>query len=199
MEFSKRKGKLIVFSAPSGSGKSTLVKHLLDNVESLSLCVSVTTRKPRNYEEEGVHYQFISEKEFHAMINKDELLEWEEVYQGVFYGTPVSEINRIWRSGKHAIFDIDVAGALSVKKRYQKNVLTVFIDTPSIEELKKRLYSRNTEDEDIIKNRNEKAEIEMKFKNRFDLVLSNNNLEKAKKEALLLVRDFLKKKNTING
>ena len=198
MESDAKRGKLIVFSAPSGAGKSTLVQHLLENINSLSLSVSVTTRKSRDYEKESVHYHFITEKKFHSMVTNNQLLEWEEVYQGVFYGTPISEIDRIWKAGQHVIFDMDVVGALNVKKRYRKATLTVFVTPPSIEELEKRLRSRNTENDYFIKKRYEKAKTEMRFKDQFDVVLSNHDLEQAKNDALLLVQRFLNQTNSVN-
>ena len=198
MESENKKGKIVIFSAPSGAGKSTLVNYLLENIKSLSLSVSVTTRKPRDYEKEGVHYCFITEKKFHSMVFKNQLLEWEEVYKGIFYGTPISEIHRVWKTGKHIIFDMDVMGTLKVKKLYQKNSLIVFVDPPSIEELEKRLRNRNTEDDSVIKKRYEKAKTEMAFKDQFDVVLSNHNLGKAKRDALLLVQGFLEQKKLLD-
>src|SRR5690606_2214234 len=139
-----KKGKLIVFSAPSGAGKSTIVNHLL-SIENLHLAfsISATSRKPREGEQEGVHYYFISVKEFRKRIKNSDFLEWEEVYEGLFYGTLKSEVEKLQQAGKNVIFDIDVVGGLNIKKQFSEETLAVFVSPPSIEELEKRLRKRN--------------------------------------------------------
>ncbi len=190
----KSKGKLFVFSAPSGSGKTTIVHHLLaQNELDLEFSISVTSRQKRGSEKEGKDYYFISPEVFKKHIDNDAFLEWEEVYKDNFYGTLKSEVNRIWANGNHVIFDIDVVGGLRIKSKYPERTLAVFVQPPSIEEMEKRLRNRKTDTEDKIKERVDKAEKELKFAQDFDVVLVNDNLEKAKKEACNLVKDFINK------
>lgn len=187
------KGKLLIFSAPSGAGKTTIVKHLLQKDFDLNFSVSATSREPRSGEKHGKDYFFLSEKEFREKIEKDEFLEWEEVYKGIFYGTLKSEVERIRNAGKHVIFDVDVVGGLNIKKHYGDDALAVFVQPPSVEELKKRLKNRSTESDEKIKMRVAKAEYEMSFAKQFDSVLINDELEKTLKKAEQLITDFLER------
>ena len=185
------RGKLIVFSAPSGSGKTTIVRHLLAQDElNLGFSISATSRPARGREVHGRDYYFISPEEFREHIDKDEFVEWEEVYSNNFYGTLKSEVERIWKEGKHVIFDIDVVGGLRVKEKFPERTLSVFVRTPSLEEMERRLRARKTDTEEKIKERVAKAEKEMGFAPRFDVILVNDDLEKAKKEAERIVREF---------
>ncbi len=184
-------GKLVIFAAPSGSGKSTIVHHILNVFPQLVFSVSVTSRVPRGGEKEGRDYYFITEMEFRQKIESGELLEWQEVYPGKFYGTLRSDVERIWMEGKHVIFDIDVKGALNLKRQFGNRALAIFIDIPSPAELEKRLRERSTDSEENIKKRLEKAEYERKFAGDFDYILMNDELQKAFSGAENLVRNFL--------
>lgn len=185
-------GKLIVFSAPSGSGKTTIVQHLLSQPElQLDFSISATSRAPREGEVEGKDYYFLSLADFKKKIKNDEFLEWEEVYRDNFYGTLKSEVARIWASGKHVIFDIDVVGGLDIKHIFPERTLAVFVKPPSIEELKIRLKKRKTESDDKINMRVAKASIELATAPQFDFIIENNNLEVALKEAYDLVSTFV--------
>ena len=189
---SLKRGKLIVFSAPSGSGKTTLVHHLIaQRGLNLDFSISATSREKRGNEKDGKDYYFISLNDFKKQINEDNFIEWEEVYQGNLYGTLKSEIERIWSIGKHVIFDIDVVGGLRIKEKFPEQTLAVFVQPPSIEEMEFRLRNRKTDTEEKIKERVQKAERELEFSNRFDVVLVNDNLEKAKIEAYNLVSNFI--------
>lgn len=186
------KGKLIVFSAPSGSGKTTIVRHLL-GIEDLNLefSISATSREKRGEEVNGKDYYFLSAKEFKTKIKNGEFLEWEEVYRDNFYGTLKSEVERIWAMGKHVIFDIDVSGGLRIKRKFPEETLAVFVKPPSIDELKIRLKKRKTESEDKINMRISKASAELATAPLFDVIIENNNLDKALIEAETLVRTFI--------
>ncbi|MBF8964793.1 guanylate kinase [Pontibacter sp. FD36] len=185
-------GKIIIFSAPSGAGKTTIVKHLLQVNPLLAFSISACTRDKRGRtEENGKDYYFITPEEFKQKIAKDEFVEWEEVYEGAFYGTLKSEIERIWKSGKHVILDVDVKGGLSIKHFYKDRALAVFVKPPSIEELAKRLQARNTDSASSISSRVFKAEFEMKFEDQFDKVIVNDNLQEACSKAEKLVNEFL--------
>lgn len=184
-------GKLIIVSAPSGAGKTTLVKHLLENLDSIEFSISCATRSPREGEIDGKDYYFLSPEEFKQKIDNEEFAEWEEVYTGSYYGTLKSEIERICAKGKSVIFDIDVIGGLNLKKLYPENSLSVFIMPPSVDELEKRLRSRNTESEEKLRTRVEKAENELVLAPQFDAVILNDNLERSKKEIVSLISDFL--------
>jgi len=184
-------GKLIIFSAPSGSGKTTLVHHLLSKPElKLAFSVSATSREKRPNEIHGKDYYFLTPDEFRTRIDKNEFLEWEEVYENQFYGTLRSEINRIHSEGKTVVFDVDVVGGVNIKKQFGDDALAVFVQPPSIEELERRLKSRSTESEESLAKRVGKAAEELNFSNQFDVVLVNDNLEIAKKEGEKLVSDF---------
>lgn len=185
-------GKLIIVSAPSGAGKTTLVKHLLENLNSIEFSVSCATRSPREGEMDGKDYYFISAEEFKQKIDNEEFAEWEEVYAGSYYGTLKSEIERIWAKGNHVIFDIDVVGGINLKNIYPENSLSVFIMPPSVDELEKRLRSRNTESEEKLQMRVEKAENELVLAPQFDTVIINEDLEKSKKEMVDLISGFCK-------
>lgn len=185
-------GKLIVFSAPSGSGKTTLVNHLILQEDlKLDFSVSVTSREIRGNEINGKDYHFISLEDFKKHIDEDKFVEWEEVYKNIFYGTLKSEIERIWSKGRHVIFDVDVVGGLRIKEKYPEQTLAIFVQPPSIEEMELRLRNRKTDSEDKIIERVLKAERELKFSDRFDIVLVNDDLEKAKKKAYQMVKNFI--------
>lgn len=185
------RGKAIVISAPSGAGKTTIVKHLLSEIPSLAFSVSATSRAPRSHEVQGRDYYFISTGEFKRRIDNREFLEWEEVYEGKFYGTLHAEIERLWAEGKHVIFDVDVVGGLDIKEYLGSRCLAIFVSPPSLESLADRLISRNTESEENLRERLEKAAQEMAFAIRFDRVLMNDELEKACRDAVSLVKEFL--------
>jgi len=188
------KGKLIIFSAPSGSGKTTLVHHLLSKPDlKLAFSVSATSRAKRPNETDGEDYYFLTPEEFRSQIEKGDFLEWEEVYENQFYGTLRSEIDRIHSEGKAVVFDVDVVGGVNIKKEFGADALAIFVQSPSIEELERRLRSRSTESEESLAKRVGKATEELKFSNQFDVVLVNDNLEIAKKEAEKLVSDFIEK------
>jgi len=184
-------GKLIIFSAPSGSGKSTIVNHLLEQGVPMEFSISACSRAPRGEEKDGEHYYFLSPEEFRSKVDTDEFLEWEEVYEGRYYGTLRSEVERIWAKGKHVIFDIDVVGGVNLKKHFGDQALSVFIKVPSIEILKERLTLRNTEDETNLKMRLDKAEEEMGFAKDFDLVILNDDLKRAQQEAFDKISAFI--------
>lgn len=184
-------GKLIVLSAPSGSGKTTLVHHLLTTSLPLGFSVSATSRVPRTNEKEGEDYYFLSTEAFQQKILADAFIEYEEVYSGTFYGTLHSEIERIWATGKHVLFDIDVKGGLNIKKQYSNQTLALFVAPPSLAALEDRLRLRGTETDKKIKQRLEKSAEEMDYAKNFDMILVNDNLTLAKEEVTRLVKEFL--------
>jgi len=184
--------KVIIFSAPSGSGKTTVVRHLLNAMDNLEFSISATTRAKRGHEQDGIDYYFLSEAEFREKIEAGEFLEYEEVYPGRFYGTLRSEVDRIWSLGKAVIFDVDVVGGLNIKSHYKEKALAIFLRTPSFDDLRKRLQGRQTEEESEMKKRLEKAEFEMSFQEKFDIVLINNVLEHTFTESESIVHYFLK-------
>lgn len=187
-------GKAIIFSAPSGSGKTTIVKHLLEKNPDLGFSISASTRDKRGRtEQNGKDYYFLPPKEFRKKIENNEFVEWEEVYEGNFYGTLKSEIERVWSEGKNVIFDVDVKGGLNLKKYFGDNGLAIFVKVPSIEVLKERLHDRGTETEESLSRRLFKAEFEMGFHDKFDVVLVNENLGKSLAEAQRLYDDFKKR------
>lgn len=190
----ENQGKLIVFSAPSGSGKTTIVRYLLGKPElNLDFSISATSRAPRGHEKEGTDYYFMSLDTFKNHIRNDDFLEWEEVYRDNFYGTLKKEVERIWAEGKHVVFDIDVVGGLDIKKIYPERTLAVFVQPPSIEELKIRLKKRKTESDDKINMRVAKASIELATAPQFDHIIVNNELNVALEEAYDLVKEFIEK------
>jgi guanylate kinase len=186
-------GKLIIFSAPSGAGKTTIVKHLLKKFPSLSFSISATTRESRGDEVHEKDYYFISKEAFLHKVAHQEFVEFEEVYNGTFYGTLRSEIQRIWNEGKHVIFDIDVEGGLRLKRKYEENALAIFVQPPSLEVLKERLTGRGTDSESKLRERFVKAEKELEYADKFDVVLKNYDLDTACAEAEKLVSDFINK------
>ncbi len=186
-------GKLIIFSAPSGAGKSTLVQHLLKCNFDLEFSISATSRAPRGVEKNGVEYYFLSPEEFRQKIDNKEFIEHEEVYSNLYYGTLRSEIDRISDNGKNIIFDIDVAGGVNIKKYFGDRALSIFVAPPSIEILQERLKGRGTDTEEMIKKRIGKADFEMSFAPKFDRVIVNDDLEKAKTEVEQVVGEFLNK------
>ena len=184
-------GKAIIFSAPSGSGKTTIVKRLVETNPDLEFSISACTRDRRGRQEQnGKDYYFLSPEEFKHKIDHHEFIEWQEVYAGNFYGTLKSEIERIWASGKHVIFDVDVKGGLNLKKYFGEQALAIFVKVPSMEILEQRLRSRNTESEDSISRRLFKAKFEMTFEDQFDVTLLNLDLEASVREAQELYRTF---------
>lgn len=184
--------KVVIFSAPSGSGKSTIVNHILGLHPEMEFSISATSRPPRGQEKNGVEYYFFSADEFRKMIKEDKFVEHEEVYTGSFYGTLKAEVERIWSKGHVIIFDVDVKGGVNLKKYFGTKALSVFIQAPSVEELRRRLVARGTDSEDAIEKRVAKAAEEMTFAGKFDYVLVNDDLQKAFSEAEKLVDDFLK-------
>ncbi|MDD3860383.1 MAG: guanylate kinase [Bacteroidales bacterium] len=185
--------KVLIFSAPSGAGKTTIVQHLLGIKEfNMSFSVSACSRQKRQNEVHGRDYYFLSVEKFKEKINNNEFLEWEEVYTDHFYGSLISEVERLSAEGKNVVFDVDVKGGLNIKKHYKENALAVFVMPPTIEELEKRLIARSTDNSEAIKTRIEKAKYEISFANQFDVVIINNELNTALSEAENIVRDFLK-------
>ena len=182
--------KVIIFSAPSGSGKSTLVAHAMKNFENLAFSISCTTRNLRGEEIDGKDYHFISIEKFKNNIEKDLFVEFEEVYPDKFYGTLKSEVENNWKNNKIVIFDVDVKGGVALKKYFGEKALSIFIKPPSIEELERRLLSRNTDDAAAIKTRLAKVEEELTYQNQFDIIVINDDIEKAKKEIISIIRNF---------
>lgn len=185
--------KVVIFSAPSGSGKSTIVNHILNLHPEMEFSVSATSRAPRGQERDGIEYHFFTADEFRKMIGKDKFVEYEEVYAGSFYGTLKSEVERIWDKGHVIIFDVDVKGGVNLKKYFGDKALSVFIQAPSVEELRKRLVARGTDSAEAIEKRVAKAAEEMTYADKFDHILVNDNLQKAYEEAELIVNQFLSK------
>ena len=183
--------KLIVFSAPSGAGKTSIVQYLLGQNPQLSFSISATTRAKRDKEVNGRDYYFISVPEFQQRIESEDFLEWQEVYKGQYYGSLKSEVDRLCGEGKVVIFDVDVLGGLNIKKYYGEQALAIFVQPPTIEELKKRLTGRGTETPESLQKRLDKAEYEMSFAPQFDVILINDKLEVAREEANRLIHDFL--------
>ena len=184
--------KIIIIAAPSGAGKTSIVKYLLKQMpEQLAFSISCTTRSPRTGETDGVEYYFTSVQDFEKKISKSELAEWEMVYFGKYYGTPVSELERIWEMGKTPLLDIDVKGGLNVRKRFPDRSLALFIQPPSLEELSRRLHARGTETPESLDARINKATYEMSYKGEFDHIILNADLDQACAETEQLVRNFL--------
>lgn len=184
-------GKLIIFTAPSGAGKTTIVRHLLDTFPQLAFSVSATSRAPRGNEVDGRDYYFLAPEKFKFLIEEKAFLEWEEVYANQYYGTLLSEVDRLWSEGRHILFDIDVKGALRLKRKFPERTLSVFVKPPSKEVLAERLAGRKTESDEQIRRRIQKAEEELLFENQFDAVLVNETLDRALRDAEDLVSRFL--------
>ena len=192
---SEERGRLIIFSAPSGSGKSTIVQWLMKEHPELKLyfSISCTSRAPRGTEQNGVEYFFLTPEEFRTKIQNDEFVEYEEVYENRFYGTLKSQVEKQLNAGQNVVFDVDVKGGVNIKKFYGKDALSVFIQPPSVEELRKRLVGRATDSQEAIETRLAKASYELTFANQFDTIIVNDDLETAKKNTLQLVQTFLEK------
>jgi guanylate kinase len=186
-------GKLIIFSAPSGSGKSTMINYLLKQGLHLAFSISATSRPPRGTEQHGVEYFFLSPEEFRRRIENDEFLEYEEVYRDRFYGTLKAQVEKQLAAGENVIFDVDVVGGCNIKKFYGDRALSVFIQPPSMEELRKRLEGRGTDEPAVIESRLAKAEFELGFANKFDVVIINDVIEEARAKALKVIKEFLDK------
>src|SRR6188508_3105144 len=183
--------KIIIITAPSGAGKTSITKHLLKTFpDKLVFSISAATRQKREYEKEGVDYYFMTVDDFKEKIQHNAFVEWEMVYEGKYYGTLTSEIHRIWQEGKVPLLDIDVQGAVHVQQEHRQQTLSIFIEPPSVDELKKRLNSRGTETPESLDTRLNKATYELSFKDHFDKVIVNDDLEKACKEAEAIVRSF---------
>ncbi len=186
-------GKLIIFSAPSGSGKSTLVNYLMEQHPELQLAFSIscTSRAPRGKEQNGVEYFFLSPEEFKKKIANDEFLEYEEVYEDRFYGTLKSQVEAQSQAGQNVVFDVDVKGGVNIKKHYGSRALSVFIQPPSVEELRNRLVGRATDAPEVIEQRLNRAEYELSFADKFDRIVINDDLEKAKVDVYNVIKQFL--------
>ncbi len=184
-------GKLIIFSAPSGSGKSTIINYLLTQNLNLAFSISATSRPLRGAEQNGVEYFFLTPDEFRQRIANDEFLEYEEVYQDRFYGTLKAQVETQLAAGQNVVFDVDVVGGCNIKKFYGERALSVFIQPPSVEELRKRLTGRATDAPEVIESRVAKAEYELGFASKFDTIIVNDDLETAKAEALEVITRFL--------
>ncbi|MCI1680940.1 MAG: guanylate kinase [Bacteroides sp.] len=186
-------GKLIIFSAPSGSGKSTIINFLLLQGLNLAFSISATSRPPRGTERNGVEYFFLTPEEFRQRVANEEFLEYEEVYRDRFYGTLKSQVESQLDSGQNIIFDVDVVGGCNIKKFYGERALSVFIQPPSIDELRRRLVARETDAPDVIESRIAKATYELTFASKFDKIVINDNLEQAEAETLKIISEFLLK------
>jgi guanylate kinase len=186
--------RIIIITAPSGAGKTSITHYLLKTFPQLAFSISASTRKPRDFEKDKVDYYFVSEKEFQKKIQQDEFVEWEMVYEGKYYGTLKSELRRIWDFGKIPLLDIDIKGAIHVQKQYPKNSLSIFVDPPSVQELKKRLESRGTETDESLQARVNKASYEISFKQSFNKIIVNDELNRACKEAEKIVNQFIRTK-----
>ena len=187
-------GKLIIFSAPSGAGKTSIIKYLLDKVSSTEFSISATSRKPRNDEKNGIDYHFMSVGSFKKKIENNDFIEFEEVYDNVFYGTLNSEIDRIWQNGNTVLLDMDVKGGLKIKSIFKEKALSIFVKPPSIKALDNRLTKRALDTQKSIHERLKKSEFELSYAEEFDVVLKNNDLDKTKNEAFRIVSEFIEGK-----
>jgi guanylate kinase len=184
--------KIIIITAPSGAGKTSITRHLLRTFSNrLAFSVSAATRQARGNEKNGVDYYFMSQEEFTNKIQHEEFIEWEMVYEGKYYGTLKSELIRIWKEGKVPVLDIDVKGAIHVEQQFPETTLSLFIEPPSVDELKRRLMSRGTESAESLNARVSKASYELTFKTSFDYIIVNDNLERACRQAESIVSAFL--------
>ena len=186
------KGRIVIFAAPSGAGKTTISRHALSVFNNLEFSVSATTRPARSHEVQGKDYYFISRKEFQAYVHQNAFVEWEEVYPDHFYGTLKSEVDRIWAKGHHVVFNVDVKGALNLKRIYGDQALSIFVMPPSIDVLEKRLRQRKTDGEAAILTRVSKAFQEIEAYRFFDGIVVNDRLPKAKEDVERLIHNFLK-------
>ncbi len=184
--------KLIIITAPSGAGKTSITHFLLNKYPRLSFSISAATRQPRGREQNGVDYYFMSEEDFRNKIDADAFVEWEMVYEGKYYGTLKSELERIWSQDKIPVLDIDVKGAIHVQQQFAGDCLSIFIEPPSIEELKKRLSGRGSETAESLATRINKASYEISFKHHFNLIIINDHLGKACEEAETAILDFIR-------
>lgn len=189
LSMESKNNKIYIFSAPSGAGKTTIVRAVKQHFDHMGFSVSATTRSPRVNEQDGVDYYFLSQKEFQDKIEADAFLEWEEVYQGLFYGTLKSEVDRIRSGGQHVLFDVDVQGGINIKKYYGEEAISFFIQPPSVEVLRQRLESRGTNSEEDIQRRCDKAAYEMQFAPEFDHVILNDVLETAIAEVFAIIEN----------
>ena len=187
-----KKGKLIIFSAPSGSGKSTIINYLLTQNLNLAFSISATSRPPRGTEKHGVEYFFLTPEEFKQRIANNEFLEYEEVYETVLRNTE-AQVEKQLEAGQNVVFDVDVVGGCNIKKFYGEQALSLFIQPPGIEELRNRLVGRGTDAPEVIESRIAKAEFELSFADKFDVVIVNDELEKAEAETLKIIQDFIAK------
>lgn len=185
------KGKLLIFSAPSGSGKSTIINYLLECNLNLVFSISATSRAPRGSEKDGVEYYFLTPQEFKQKIENNEFIEFEEVYKDNFYGTLRGKVEELRSEGKNVVFDIDVVGGVNLKSIFNEEALSIFIQPPSVEELRNRLVGRQTDSAEAIDRRVAKAEQELTFANKFDKIVVNDNLEQAQQNALNIIKEFL--------
>ena len=187
------RGKLIIISAPSGTGKSTIISWLMREHPELNLAFSIscTSRAPRGTEQNGVEYFFLTPEEFRQRIDNDEFLEYEEVYEGRFYGTLKAQVERQLEAGQNVVFDVDVKGGVNIKKYYGDEALSVFIKPPSIAELRRRLEGRGTDAPEVIDQRIARAEFELTFVDKFDTIVVNDDLTQAEEDALSIIEEFL--------
>ncbi|MEO8582887.1 MAG: guanylate kinase [Flavitalea sp.] len=184
--------KILIITAPSGAGKTSVTTHLLQLFPELAFSVSAATRSPRDNEANGVDYYFMSLEEFQQKIQRNEFIEWEMVYEGKYYGTLNAELERIWKADRVPVLDIDVKGAIHVQQQFPEKTLSIFIEPPSIDELKRRLQGRGTETKESLEARINKASYEISFKHSFSHTIVNHDLGQARKEAVKLVEDFLR-------
>ncbi len=185
--------KIIIITAPSGAGKTSITKHLLKTFpDKLSFSISAATRQPRSYEKNGADYYFVTTEEFQQRIQKNEFVEWEMVYEGKYYGTLKKELERIWNENKIPLLDVDVKGAIHVQQQYPDSSLSLFIEPPSLDELKKRLQSRGTESDESLQARVNKATYELSFHDQFNKIIVNDDFEKACREAQSFVAEFIR-------
>ena len=193
MDNKQKKGKLLIFSAPSGSGKSTIINWLMQEHQELNMhfSISCTSRPPRGQEQNGVEYFFLTPEEFREKIQCDEFVEYEEVYSDRYYGTLKSQVEKQLEAGENVVFDVDVHGAVNIKKAYGDRALSLFIQPPSVEELRRRLTGRGTEKEEEIEKRIARAEYELTYAGRFDTVIINDDLATAEQETLAAINHFL--------
>ena len=183
--------KMIIFSAPSGAGKSTIINHLLQSGYGLEFSISATTRAPRGSEKDGKEYHFLSVDEFEKRIAQNEFVEFEQVYEGRYYGTLTSELTRIWKKGNVVLFDVDVVGGVTLKKKFGNQALSIFVQPPSVDALRKRLFGRSTDSTEEIEKRIAKAEHELSYAPQFDEIIINDNLDEALLKAESLLNRFL--------